>query len=312
VMVYASERFFRRASCPQEFFLRRLARIAPLYWATTSIILAYLLLEYGSLQAVNFSLKAVIASYLFIAYPQTDGFMAPVHGVGWTLNYEMVFYVCFCLVLPLGRRRGVVAVTSLLISLVALNRVWGLPQPLSYLAQPIILEFALGTLIALTMREGYRLPVLACIALVVSGAAGLFLSYWHNEADRLMIWGIPSALIVAGVALTEAPPKPGPLSRGIIFMGDASYSLYLVHPIAITLPRKLLGVHPSPTIASILLYITLLLCSALIAACAVHVLFDRPLTRYLQDAVTGVFPAKAPHGSTAPDSEARRTSPFPP
>jgi peptidoglycan/LPS O-acetylase OafA/YrhL len=304
VMVYASERFFRRTSRPEEFFLRSFARIVPLYWVTTSIILVYLLLQYGSLQAVNFSLKAVIASYLFIPYPQTDGFMAPVHGVGWTLNYEMFFYLCFCLVLPLGRRRAVAAAAFLLAGLVAVNHAWGLPQPLGYLAQPIILEFALGMLIALAMREGYRLPVIACAALVVSGAAGFLLSYWHGEIDRLVISGIPAALIVAGVALAGPTLGSGPLSRGIVFMGDASYSLYLVHPIAITLPRKLLGVRPD-LVGGPMFYVALLLIVALIAACLVYVLFERPVTRLLQDAVTAAFSRRPRHGAVAPDPQTR-------
>jgi peptidoglycan/LPS O-acetylase OafA/YrhL len=290
VMVYASERFFRRAAGPLEFFLRRLARIVPLYWATTSIILAYLLLHYGRLATVNFTPEAVLASYLFVPYPQTDGYMAPVHGVGWSLNYEMFFYACFCLALPLGRRVGVAAVAALLAGLVALDRAWSLPPPLNYLTQPIILEFVMGMLIAVVMREGHRLPRIACAVLVVGGATAFFL--WHTGTDHLMVWGIPFALIVAGVALAEPTIKPGALSRGIGFMGDASYSLYLVHPLAITLPRRLLGKVLIPAAAPVL-YAMLLLTVALIAACAVHVLFERPLTRYLQDAIASAFSRKA-------------------
>jgi exopolysaccharide production protein ExoZ len=243
VMVYASERFFRREASPAEFFLRRLARIVPLYWVTTSIILAYLLLHYGSLQAVHFSPAVVIASYLFIPYPQTDGYMAPVHGVGWSLNFEMFFYVCFCLALPLGRRPGVAVVTAFLVGLVAIDRT--LPPPLDYLAEPIVLEFAMGMLIALAVREGYRLPVIVCAALASTGVAGFVLSYWHTDIDHMVVWGIPSALVVAGVTLAKAPLTSGPLARGVSFLGDASYSLYLVHPIAVTLPRRLLGPYPN-------------------------------------------------------------------
>jgi peptidoglycan/LPS O-acetylase OafA/YrhL len=188
VMVYASERLFRRTAGPQEFFLRRLARIAPLYWVTTSIVVTYLLLHYGSLQAVKFSPQAVIASYLFIPYPQADGFMAPVHGVGWTLNYEMFFYLCFCLALPLGRRRGVIAVTFLLTGLVVLNQVWQLTPPLDYLARPIILEFAMGMLVALVLREGHRLPGILSAVLVASGVAGFFLSPWYLSIGPLVIF----------------------------------------------------------------------------------------------------------------------------
>jgi len=85
-------------------------------------------------------------------------------------------------------------------------------------------------------------------------------------------------------------------------MGDASYSLYLVHPLAITLPRRLFGTYLNPAGAPIL-YFMLLLTVALIAACAVHVLLERPLTRFLQNAIASMYSPKAfksPAGSTAP------------
>jgi peptidoglycan/LPS O-acetylase OafA/YrhL len=121
VMVYASEPYFGRPRGSQEFFLRRLARIVPLYWATTTIILVYLILQYHDLTAVNFTPASVLASYLFIPVPQTDGFMAPVHGVGWTLNYEMFFYACFSAAVLFSLRIGVVALALALLCLVALK-----------------------------------------------------------------------------------------------------------------------------------------------------------------------------------------------
>jgi peptidoglycan/LPS O-acetylase OafA/YrhL len=112
----------------------------------------------------------------------------------------------------------------------------------------------------------------------------------------MVIWGIPSALIVAGLTLAKPTLKPGSLSRGIGFMGDVSFSLYLVHPLAITLPRRLLGMYLDPASFPIL-YATLLLSIALIAACAVHVMFERPLTRYLQSAIGSRYQPKAQPGA---------------
>jgi exopolysaccharide production protein ExoZ len=156
---------------------------------------------------------------------------------------------------------------------------------------PIVLEFAMGMLIALAAREGCRLPPLVCTALVVIGAAGFVASYWHGNIDHLVIWGIPSALVVAGVTLAGPCIRPGPLFRGTSFMGDASYSLYLAHPIAITLPGRLFGAILNPAAAPVL-YAMFLLVTALIVACAVHVGFERPLTRYLQEAIASLFSSK--------------------
>ena len=47
VMVYSSESLFGRAEAPKIFFLRRLARIAPLYWAVTVAIILYIYAAHG-------------------------------------------------------------------------------------------------------------------------------------------------------------------------------------------------------------------------------------------------------------------------
>ena len=48
VMVYSSESLFGRGDGPRRFFLRRLARIAPLYWAVTIAIIAYIYAAHGA------------------------------------------------------------------------------------------------------------------------------------------------------------------------------------------------------------------------------------------------------------------------
>jgi peptidoglycan/LPS O-acetylase OafA/YrhL len=72
------------------------------------------------------------------------------------------------------------------------------------------------------------------------------------------------------------------------FLGDASYSLYLVHPLAITLPRRLFPYVVNPA-TSPWLYAGLLVIIAVGAAVAVHLIFERPITRYLQRRVGSMF-----------------------
>jgi exopolysaccharide production protein ExoZ len=288
VMVYASEGHFERRKAPREFLLRRLARIVPLYWVTTSIILIYLLLQYGQLSEAKFSLASVAASYLFIPWPQLDGYMAPVHGVGWTLNYEMFFYVLFCLALLFSRRIGVLLLSAIFAIFVTANRLWPMPIPIGYWAEPIILEFVFGMLIALGLRAGIRVPPLVAGAAVAVGILSLVASDYWPAIPRVVAFGIPSALIVAGLVLADRLAKWSAVDRGLSFFGDASYSLYLVHPLAITLPRRLFPHFVSPA-TSPWLYAGLLLVTAVGAAVIVHVLFERPVTKFLQKRIVARF-----------------------
>ena len=93
VMVHASEPLFGRADGPRLFWLRRLIRIAPLYWAVTSLYLVLTLLL-PDMATSHYSPGLIAASYLFFPFPREDGTMQPVVGLGWTLNYEMFFYSC--------------------------------------------------------------------------------------------------------------------------------------------------------------------------------------------------------------------------
>ena len=303
VMVYASEGYFGRAKAPQEFFLRRLARIVPLYWATTTIILIYLLVQYRDLARVNFSLETVAASYLFIPRAQLDGYMAPVHGVGWTLNYEIFFYACFSAALLFSRRTGVLLLAAILATFVGVNYFVSLPSPIGYWADSLILEFVLGMMIALAVQAGVGMPRLLTGAFVTVGVSLLIASDHWLEVPRVIALGLPSALIVGGLALADYTAKAGPTERALSFLGDASYSIYLVHPLAITLPRRLFPHFIDPA-TSPWLYAGLLVVTVLIAAVIVHLLFERPITRFLQRRIAShqARPEAAPrtHGIVAP------------
>jgi exopolysaccharide production protein ExoZ len=127
-------------------------------------------------------------------------------------------------------------------------------------------------------------PALVIVAIGALAA----LTLW-TDVTRVVQWGIPAALIVGACALSAGKISCSTsLCRTLSFLGDASYSLYLIHPIAITLPRRLFprliepGTHPW-------IYAAMLLCTAVAAATVVHVLFERPATRVLQRAVKSII-----------------------
>jgi exopolysaccharide production protein ExoZ len=143
VMVYSSERLFGQPGAPITFFARRLARIVPLYWAATTI-LVWFVVPYAST-------KAVLGSLFFGPHIPSE---APLLLVGWTLIFEMFFYVVFAIALFAKRRFAVVA--GVTVFLILFSLLFGpddagpstQPPPSSgiayYLADPIIIEFVFG------------------------------------------------------------------------------------------------------------------------------------------------------------------------
>jgi exopolysaccharide production protein ExoZ len=228
IMVYSSEDLFGITGAWKAFLTRRIARIVPLYWATTAIAIP--------LMSPSFDWQSLLGSYFFIPYRAASGAIYPLHGVGWTLNFEMFFYALFAVTIRLPRNFAVPALCAVLTSIVLLGH-WFQPQsaPLAFWSDPIILEFAIGMVIALLYRKGLQLPIVLRLCLIAAGAAAIWLSDQHMPPSgyRALLWGIPAAMIFAGTVLGKQPDF-GWLRSPTKLLGDASYALYLIHPLVTT------------------------------------------------------------------------------
>ena len=75
------------------FYRKRLIRIVPIYWLLTFGVVAIGIAAPTLLNSTEVSFEAVIKSLLFIAYERPSGELQPLLFLGWTLNYEMFFYL---------------------------------------------------------------------------------------------------------------------------------------------------------------------------------------------------------------------------
>ncbi|MCO5091591.1 acyltransferase [Bosea sp. (in: a-proteobacteria)] len=284
IMVHASQELFGRAGAARAFLTRRLARIVPLYWAMTSLFLLAGLAVPALLNSDAPSLGQVLGSYLFWPVVSTQGLVQPVYSLGWTLNYEMLFYVLFAAGLMLPARLTLPAVTLVLAGLVAAQSLAGpLALPFGFWGQPIVLEFAAGMGIAVLRRKGLRLHGALRIAVAAAGA-GLLIAAAHLPGTdgpwSSVLWrgGAAILLMLAAGCGREGIVPIGPV-KALAVVGDASYALYLVHPFVIRGLREVvlrLGL-PMPA-----LYIALALAGSVIAALMVHRFFEKPATRLVR------------------------------
>jgi len=162
-----------------------------------------------------------------------------------------------------------------------------LPNPFQSWFNPIIMEFVFGMAVALAYRYGVRIPAWAARMLVVSGAA-VFAWSWSqahlfgpDSVLRVFIWGLPALAIVGAFALSEKPVNANLFWRGCGFLGDASYSLYLVHTLAVGVPVMVLGRFIAPASAP-WFYLAAIMIAAIVPALLVHVYLEKPLTEWLQ------------------------------
>lgn len=211
---------------PTIFYWRRLARIYPIYWICCLLALS---LHAGIGNAGLLSRQTGLALAL---YPADS---ASIIGSGWTLPFELYFYLCFGLALVVFRRRALPVLTAffLFCSVVGTVHHWK-SDWMHILSNPLLLEFLMGAGIAkLTERGNVSLQNALGVSLiaVMLFAGGLLFGY--HRLPSLLVWGIPSGLLVLGLIWTEKVRGAGLITTTLGRLGDSSYVLYLLHPVII-------------------------------------------------------------------------------
>ncbi|PPQ29555.1 acyltransferase family protein [Rhodopila globiformis] len=283
VIVHASANLFAVPGGGRVFLRRRLIRIVPLYWTMTTLFLATLLLQRSAVHGAMGGPGFILASYAFLPWPRPDGLMEPALGLGWTLNYEMFFYLVLTPFLRLPRAWAVLGSAACLALFVAAGQVHGFhAAALRFWSNPIVLEFVAGMGLALAVAHGLTLPGWLRLALVATACAGLHLMAGAPEPWRALAHGLPGALLVAAAVAGRRPERSTPAMRILVRLGDASYALYLCHPFVMR-GFSLLGAHLGPpTAASGILYVGLSLATAQLCALAINAGFERKLSAMLK------------------------------
>lgn len=266
-----------RDESASQFVYRRVVRVAPLYWLATIVSLAFFYRR--QLLGVDEALLSkLVASLLFVPHYNllhpTE--IWPVLVPGWTLNYEMFFYAVFAIALL--SRKLVAVVIGVIGVAVAAGLFLHSPDPLwlTY-TNPILLDFAVGLLIA----RFYPAQASRWLVLLLPLGAALLLLTPLPGSWRALTWGGPAALIVMGALTLEAG---GLLPRlaGLKPIGDASYSIYLVHPMVITVVGKVVEKVPVGGVMQFILLLAAAFGGSVLAGMATHRWVEKPLLRRLQ------------------------------
>jgi exopolysaccharide production protein ExoZ len=263
------------------FMKRRILRIAPLYWFYTLLKVALLLALPGL--AVRSSLETghLAASLLFIPSASPWGLIEPTLPVGWTLNFEMLFYAVFALAIAWGAPRIRFCLLVFLTVFVA-GRAVPTSAPLAFYAQPIVFEFLLGVCIAHTLLHYRPVPPAAGLLAISAGLVLMFGIAWDVSANRFFTWGIAAAFVVLGTVWLEPWIARTRVAAPLSFLGDASYSIYLSHTFvvpAVVLALRQLDLQNSAIIVPLVCMVVLL------AGGISYLWLERPMTSILKRAL---------------------------
>lgn len=255
---------------PIGFMTRRLERIVPIYWIMTLLMVALALMLPAAFTGTSWiNARSIILSLSFTSF--IDAKM-PIVFVGWSLEYELLFYLSVALLMVRGDK--VWDTTVILLSTLAIFHkvpVMGTPGNIAqFVTNPLILEFAFGILVA-RLFMGRSISPAALTAAAIATLSVVIVDPIH----RIVVMGLPAAMIVYAAAKLSRSRTTS--ARVLVFLGDASYSIYLLHIFVVSAAMKVaVRVLPLPVDALILL--TTL--TAIVSGCVVYVLIERPLLHF--------------------------------
>jgi peptidoglycan/LPS O-acetylase OafA/YrhL len=261
------------------FLVRRLERLLPLYWIFTTL---KLLRDVILPSTVALGLWHTVASYLFLPSRNSLGEYVPLLPPGWTLNMEMFFYVLIAAALLLGLRLRFFLPPALVLCASGVFLHHSSHAPVDTARLPLLLEFLLGMVLAERYRavalRGARAcpPYLAVIGCLMST---WLLVFTHLGSISYFMFAGPLAFGVVGFAIELERPLGQRIPKLLLLIGDASYSIYLVHWFIVGIVAGLMRLPAFSGVQSIFVALALVILLSTVAGIACYHWIESPINR---------------------------------
>ena len=216
------------------FLKRRVLRIYPLYIALTLLLAALALTPF--INKVVYDAPYLIKSLFLYPVLDSKGGLYPLLMVGWTLIYEMYFYLMFSTLLFFKSKTPAITVfTFSLIPIISGFFVDYTSAEMILISNPIILEFYAGAFLGFLYLKKITMPqnISTIFLLLVPVITGIFL----YTGIEILLFVLPFiAVLIAALKRTKTSIE----NKALLKIGEFSYSLYLTHWFVVALVSGLL------------------------------------------------------------------------
>lgn len=273
----------------KDFLIKRIIRVVPLYYLFTFgwIVITHT----ASLYLLNIDgFSKLIHALLFLPTGDT-----PPLYVGWTLNYEMFFYFIFAISL-FFKKKAYYFIYSVLLILVFIVPLFSVKSPetlflhsskhyfdsnyLILITNRILLFFLFGVLMGNTYSKIALNKQASVVVLLIS--LFLFTIYYFNIGSSFIYDIIFCGLLVFSIIHFDKAHSKIQFGKYLRYLGDISYSMYLIHPlIIIYLPGILKKMNLHFIVESKLLFV-LFIITTIVSSSISYNLIEVQLTKYIK------------------------------
>ena len=225
------------------FLLKRIFRIVPLYWILTLGVFALAIFVPDVLNNTTANIVHLIKSLFFIPFDKNGTGHFPILFLGWTLNFEVIFYFLFFLSLVFFKENRMIACSIFIIIFLVFNKIFSEKNFIfETYANDIFIEFIFG-MILFTIWKKYKNKIstnlsnhFICLAILL---VSIFILNYYNFS-RSVSYGLPSLILTVYFLFFLNHLK---FPKILVSLGDASYCIYLLHPYVIQFFYKILEIN---------------------------------------------------------------------
>lgn len=234
----------------REFYKRRARRLLPTHYA--SIAVACLAAVFVPTDLVTRPTAGTLAAHVFMAHTLVSmAYFYSINAVFWSIAVEVHFYLTYPILQRMRKRLGPWFLVALLVlGGVVYGAAYLRPEGDSrFVIQHLFLvtwwQWGLGAALADIYVRGTAHPLLRAVvfpgAAWIWGASSLLVAYLDPVAAGVHVrpWIAPALCAAALLAASIGNPRARG-TRPFEWIGEFSYSLYLIHPVALAVTMRLL------------------------------------------------------------------------
>lgn len=267
----------------RDYAMKRFIRVYPIYWLYTGMFCALLALGLGMVAKLPETAADWVSALLLVRL--TD-LTAPLN-VAWTLFHEIAFYALFS-ILIVNRRLGLGAFALWAVAIVVTFQYSPTdhPTPLqTYLsAYNLNFLFGMGAYLLFTGASARVCDIAFWAGLGLLVATLTFEYTGHRNTVTGVLYGLAFAGLLTGMAAWEK--RRGKIRLPIAdLIGNASYTLYLVHAPIIGLVLKILGALGIIAAAPGQVTFVIALMSTILSGCLAYLVIEKPMLKWFKRAL---------------------------
>ncbi len=267
----------------KKFYLKRISRIYPVWWLLCLILLPVLLIKP---EWINSSVDVPTSFWhsLFLIPHES----VPLIMVGWTLEFEIYFYLIFGLTLLFSPKIQFLTIISLFVTMILSANFLNLFLPEAYvnlITSPLLLYFTIGMALSFIYKKVefgyYQLAGVICGFIL----SCLYLASFNvGEIERFYHFA-PTATFIVCLFLLWEKKTPAKFPKFYKWGGNISYSLYLIHILVISaVGRLLIHFNVNETISP-LFSLLLIVVISIVGSSVLYYGFEKPALKLFRKKV---------------------------